>query len=180
MREASDVVLDRARFLWFSRSRSKGDPISCPLLQEKALELNEKLGGSADFKAGYSFKTKHTIREEGFVEIGEKQIPIIILDSSDHHNKPNIAKREIQSSKIPESFHKANSASSDNQNWTSVKFPARMHRRHVLSPDYAETEGSTSAEILDIVNGEDNISPNHTETDAFTTDEVSENVNSEN
>ncbi|PRD35490.1 UNVERIFIED_CONTAM: Jerky-like protein [Trichonephila clavipes] len=49
MREANSVLLDRALYLWFSQ-RSKGDPISGPLLYEKALELNEKLGGSADFK----------------------------------------------------------------------------------------------------------------------------------
>ncbi|GFU09040.1 uncharacterized protein TNCV_1319051 [Trichonephila clavipes] len=49
MREANDGVLDRARYLWFSQ-RSKGDPISGPLLREKALELNKKLGVSADFK----------------------------------------------------------------------------------------------------------------------------------
>ncbi|GFY19893.1 hypothetical protein TNCV_2145861 [Trichonephila clavipes] len=51
MREANDVVFDRALYLWFSQRNSKGDPILGPLLCEKALELNEKLGGSADFKA---------------------------------------------------------------------------------------------------------------------------------
>ncbi|GFV98622.1 jerky-like protein [Trichonephila clavipes] len=50
MREANDVVFDRAFCLWFSQRRIKGDPISGPLLCEKALELNEKLGGLADFK----------------------------------------------------------------------------------------------------------------------------------
>ncbi|PRD31461.1 UNVERIFIED_CONTAM: hypothetical protein NCL1_23479 [Trichonephila clavipes] len=37
-------------------TRSKGDPISGPLLCEKALELNEKLGGSADFNASNGFQ----------------------------------------------------------------------------------------------------------------------------
>ncbi|GFX81594.1 jerky-like protein [Trichonephila clavipes] len=36
MREANGVVLDRTLYLWFSQSRSKGDPISDPLLCEKA------------------------------------------------------------------------------------------------------------------------------------------------
>ncbi|GFV12263.1 jerky-like protein [Trichonephila clavipes] len=48
-------------------TRSKGDPISGPLLCEKALELNEKLGGSADFNASNgrfkNFKSCHGIRE---------------------------------------------------------------------------------------------------------------------
>ncbi|GFV07824.1 uncharacterized protein TNCV_305721 [Trichonephila clavipes] len=48
-REANDV-LDPALYLWFSQRRSKGDPISGPLLCEKALGLNEKFEGLADFR----------------------------------------------------------------------------------------------------------------------------------
>ncbi|GFW08788.1 jerky protein homolog-like [Trichonephila clavipes] len=51
MREANDVIPDRTLHLWFSQRRSKGDPISGPLLCGKALELNEKLGSSTDFIA---------------------------------------------------------------------------------------------------------------------------------
>ncbi|GFX29527.1 hypothetical protein TNCV_4776011 [Trichonephila clavipes] len=50
MREVNDAVLDRALYLWFSQRRSKGDLISGTLLCEKSLEVNEKLGGAADFK----------------------------------------------------------------------------------------------------------------------------------
>ncbi|GFT81914.1 jerky-like protein [Trichonephila clavipes] len=68
LRETNDVVLDRALHLWFSQRRSKGDPISGPLLCEKALIHNEKLGGSADFKASTGwlkmFKSRHGIREQ--------------------------------------------------------------------------------------------------------------------
>ncbi|GFT95421.1 jerky protein homolog-like [Trichonephila clavipes] len=57
----------KAFYLWFSQRRSKGDPISNPLLCENALELNEKLGGSADFKASAgclkNLKLHHGIRE---------------------------------------------------------------------------------------------------------------------
>ncbi|GFT80595.1 jerky-like protein [Trichonephila clavipes] len=46
---------------------SKGDPISGPLLREKALKLHEQLGGSADFKANTgwlkNFKSLLGIRE---------------------------------------------------------------------------------------------------------------------
>ncbi|GFV43958.1 jerky-like protein [Trichonephila clavipes] len=67
MREANNVVLDRALYLWFSQRRSKGNPISGSLLSEKALEFNEKLNGSADFKASTgwlkNFKSCHGIRE---------------------------------------------------------------------------------------------------------------------
>ncbi|GFX99620.1 hypothetical protein TNCV_5026731 [Trichonephila clavipes] len=50
MREANDVVLDRSPYLWSSQRKSQGDPISGPLLCEKVLELNEKLGCWAYFK----------------------------------------------------------------------------------------------------------------------------------
>ncbi|GFW64110.1 jerky-like protein [Trichonephila clavipes] len=66
-REANDIVLDRALYLWFSQRRSKGDPISGLLLCEKAPELNEKLGGLVDFKASTgwlkNFKSRHGIRK---------------------------------------------------------------------------------------------------------------------
>ncbi|GFX49379.1 jerky-like protein [Trichonephila clavipes] len=66
-REAHEIALDRALYLWFLQRKSKGDPISDPLLCEKALELIEKLGGSADFKANTGWlknlKSCHEIRE---------------------------------------------------------------------------------------------------------------------
>ncbi|PRD23631.1 UNVERIFIED_CONTAM: hypothetical protein NCL1_45867 [Trichonephila clavipes] len=43
MREANDVVLDRALYMWFSQRRSKGDPISGLLLCEKARELKREI-----------------------------------------------------------------------------------------------------------------------------------------
>ncbi|GFV87837.1 HTH CENPB-type domain-containing protein [Trichonephila clavipes] len=48
MREAND---DRALYLWSSQIRSKEGPMSGLLLCEKAMEFNDKLGGSFDFKA---------------------------------------------------------------------------------------------------------------------------------
>lgn len=61
--EQSD--LDQALYLWFRQKRSRGDPVSGPVLKEKALQLNEKLQGSSSFKAtdGYlkRFKERHGI-----------------------------------------------------------------------------------------------------------------------
>lgn len=50
MKKPKDVNLEEAMFLWFIQRRSKGQPISGPLLCEKALEINEKLW-PPDFKA---------------------------------------------------------------------------------------------------------------------------------
>ncbi|GFT93931.1 HTH CENPB-type domain-containing protein [Trichonephila clavipes] len=65
MREANNVLLDRALYLWFSQRRSKGYPIWGPLLFEKALELNEKLGVLADFKASTG-NFLQSVEEEGY------------------------------------------------------------------------------------------------------------------
>lgn len=66
-RTAKDSSLEDAVFLWFSQRRSLGEPVSGPLLCEKALYFNEKLGGPADFKASTgwlkNFKSRHGIRE---------------------------------------------------------------------------------------------------------------------
>lgn len=66
-RTAKDNSLEDAMFLWFSQRRSLGEPISGPLICEKALYFNEKLGGPADFKASTgwlkNFKSRHGIRE---------------------------------------------------------------------------------------------------------------------
>ncbi|XP_069701118.1 uncharacterized protein [Periplaneta americana] len=67
MRDANDSILEQAVYTWFVQRRAKRDPISGPLLCEKALELNKKLGGSSDFKASTgwlkNFKSRHGIRE---------------------------------------------------------------------------------------------------------------------
>lgn len=67
MRTANDSTLDDAVFLWFIQRRSVGEPISGPLLYEKALDLNKKMGGPSEFKASTgwlkTFKSRHGIRE---------------------------------------------------------------------------------------------------------------------
>lgn len=45
-----EPILDRAMIKWFQQARDNGDPISGPLIQEKALIFNEKLELSTSFK----------------------------------------------------------------------------------------------------------------------------------
>ena len=47
-----NIHLDAAVLTWFkqARERERGDPISGPIIQEKARILNEKLGGLSTFK----------------------------------------------------------------------------------------------------------------------------------
>lgn len=59
--------IDEAVFLWFAQERQKGIPISGPLIQEKALQLNELLKGEASFTASNGWldrwKKRHGIRQ---------------------------------------------------------------------------------------------------------------------
>jgi hypothetical protein len=40
-----------ALFLWFTRERERGNPLSGPIIQEKALQLNTLLEGDPNFTA---------------------------------------------------------------------------------------------------------------------------------
>lgn len=67
MKIAAHDQLDEAVFKWFLQARSSGQPISGPLLCEKALLLNAKLGGDHTFTASQGwlakFKNRHGIRQ---------------------------------------------------------------------------------------------------------------------
>ncbi|MFS1564304.1 MAG: hypothetical protein ACL7AX_13000 [Candidatus Arsenophonus phytopathogenicus] len=67
MRRANNDTVDDAVFKWFVQKRSQGQPISGPILCEKALRFNEMLNGPKDFKASTgwlrNFKARHGIRE---------------------------------------------------------------------------------------------------------------------
>ncbi|XP_023239995.1 jerky protein homolog-like [Centruroides sculpturatus] len=67
IRMAENQNLDIAVYTWFMQIQSRGQPISGPLICEKALEMSKKLGGNADFKATSSwpkhFKSRDRIRE---------------------------------------------------------------------------------------------------------------------
>lgn len=49
-RQLKNNYLDAAVLEWFQQVRDRGDPVSGPLIREKALILNDKLDGSPDFK----------------------------------------------------------------------------------------------------------------------------------
>lgn len=67
MKKATNEVLDTAVYLWFVQKRSEGIPVSGPMVCEKAIFFNEKLGGGGQFKASTgwlkNFKHRHGIRE---------------------------------------------------------------------------------------------------------------------
>lgn len=50
LKSASDKELDTAVIIWFQQVCNRGDPISGPILKEKALLLSKKLNPSSTFK----------------------------------------------------------------------------------------------------------------------------------
>ncbi|KFD50662.1 hypothetical protein M513_08469 [Trichuris suis] len=74
MKKAQNEEVDQAVYVWFMQKRAMGQPISGPLLCQKALHFNARLGGNSSFRAStgwlHKFKKHHGIRE---IEIhGEK------------------------------------------------------------------------------------------------------------
>ncbi len=70
MRAADDDNLDRAVYLWFTQERSKGNPISGPVIMEKARILHALIYPDmtvCSFKASHGwlhrFKQRHGIRQ---------------------------------------------------------------------------------------------------------------------
>ncbi len=67
MKLVENEKLEEAMYVWFIQRRGKGDPISGPMVCEKTLLMNEKLGGPKDFKASHgwlhNFKSHHGIHE---------------------------------------------------------------------------------------------------------------------
>lgn len=67
MKKATNEALDEAVYLGFVQKRCEGIPLSGPILCEKAIQFNEKLGGDGNFKASsgwlHKFKSRHGIRE---------------------------------------------------------------------------------------------------------------------
>lgn len=67
MKQAENNDLEIAMYTWFLQKRSQGQPISGPLVCEKAIQLNQQLGGDPEFKATTGwlqrFKSRHGIRE---------------------------------------------------------------------------------------------------------------------
>lgn len=48
-------ILEECLFTWFSQARALGTPISGPIIQEKALQLNNLLEGPSDFKVSNEY-----------------------------------------------------------------------------------------------------------------------------
>ncbi|XP_054259801.1 jerky protein homolog-like [Macrosteles quadrilineatus] len=66
-RQSQYDKVDEALFLWFSQERERGTPLSGPIVQEKAIQLNNLLNGDSSFTASTGWfdrwKKRHGIRQ---------------------------------------------------------------------------------------------------------------------
>jgi len=71
LRTARNTALEEALYRWVVKRKEAGDPVSGPLICEKALEINLSLGGSPEFKASTgwlkNFKTRNNIKMQDLV-----------------------------------------------------------------------------------------------------------------
>ncbi|UYV79405.1 hypothetical protein LAZ67_17002495 [Cordylochernes scorpioides] len=90
MRKPQNDKVDDALYKWFLQQRSQGEPISGPILCEKALVFNEELNGDPYFKASQgwlrNFKARHGIRD---LEIHIEKVPTI----TDFGSIPNLKEK---------------------------------------------------------------------------------------
>lgn len=67
MKPAKLEHLDTIMYQWFIQARSQGMPLTGPIIQAKAIEINKKVGGDSSFKASIGwlekFKSRHGIRQ---------------------------------------------------------------------------------------------------------------------
>lgn len=67
MKKPANIQLENALLTWIAEKRRIGEPVTGPVLCEKALELNKHLNGDPNFKASSgwlsNFKLRHKIKE---------------------------------------------------------------------------------------------------------------------
>ncbi|XP_043521125.1 jerky protein homolog-like [Frieseomelitta varia] len=65
---AENIIIEDAIYLWFIQQRAIGEPINGLILCEKALQLNERMNGDANFRANngwlknFKKKKRHGVR----------------------------------------------------------------------------------------------------------------------
>ncbi|XP_015276635.1 PREDICTED: jerky protein homolog-like isoform X1 [Gekko japonicus] len=104
MKCAKNSMLEDALYAWFSHMRSLGEPVSGPLLCEKALEMNRKLNGNPDFKASSGwlarFKSRH-----GIHHLGIHQEKLSVDPSAAQCLKQEFANFKTEEDSDPESIY---------------------------------------------------------------------------
>lgn len=101
MKLAANTNLDDALYKWFTQKRAQGEPISGPILCEKAVQFNEKLEGPSNFQASTGwlkrFKSRHGIRE---LQIQGEKLSAKKKDSETNIPLPDQRGKHVSGNKI--------------------------------------------------------------------------------
>ena len=81
MKLASNTELDDSVYKWFTRKRAQGGPISGPILCEKAVQFNEKLGGTSNFQASTGWLKRFKSQDMAFVSFKYKEKNCLLIRS---------------------------------------------------------------------------------------------------
>lgn len=132
MKKPKHELLEDALYCWFLQKRSTGQPISGPLLCEKAIELNNKVGGDESFVASHGwlhrFKSRHGIRE---LEIqGEKMSANVDAANSFKDD----FKKKLNENNYDLDF--VYNADETGLNWKSLPSKSLASRRENSAPGY--------------------------------------------
>lgn len=133
MKKPKTELLEDAVFTWFMQNRASGLPISGPpLLCEKALYFNKKLGGDSSFVASSgwmrNFKSRHGIRQ---IEIhGEKLSANTTAAESFSHN----VQKYIKENKFDMDF--IYNADETGFNWKALPSKSLVSQREAAAPGY--------------------------------------------
>lgn len=88
IKKPKNESLDEALLMWFEQQRERGVPISGPILKEKALSLNQKLGGDPSFTASIGWlsrwKDRHGVRQ---LTITGESLSGAVLDAEEFKKK---------------------------------------------------------------------------------------------
>lgn len=131
MKTAENKDLEKAMYVWFIQKRSQGQPISGPLLCEKAMQMNAQIGGSLEFKASTGwlkrFKSRHGIRE---LEIQGEKLSADVPAAN--------AFKEKVSAIIKDGYTRNNIYNADETglNWKSLPSKSLASRREIAAPGY--------------------------------------------
>jgi len=132
MKKSGNEEVEECIFMWFIQRRSSGQPISGPLLCEKAIFFNTKLNGDSTFKASSGwlekFKERHGIRE---LEIhGEK----LSADVPSANTFIDTLKAFVEKEGFDEEF--IYNADETGLNWKKLPNKSLASRRENTAPGY--------------------------------------------
>lgn len=143
MKSAENQELDSAMYMWFMQIRSQGQPISGPIICEKALQMNILLDGDPNFKATSGwlqrFKSRHGIRE---LDIQGEKLSADVASAEDF-------KKTFKEFCRAGGFESKNIYNADETglNWKKLPTKSLVSKRETAAPGYKVSKARITAMV---------------------------------